>query len=705
MSPVRTDSKCREWSLAHRLRSDPIWNIRAEHTVRKYHKMAAKSPARPASGGAPPSSPRLPSPPPLPELQLGPSSPSANAAPGGLRLDNSAQQDDGATRRVRPGTSAADMARGPPFVPLHQLESPFQLQEYLKSSYCNVTRDDASSTLKPITKESAMQLATPPTQQDTGEPVDRNLWLYELCRFLVQRSNRLIVSFFADSPPCSNQTCPEMRASEWQYLCAVHEPPKSCCAIDYCCHTLDWAANILTSTKHFPSRLSLGGEGGSAYQSMRQLTNIFRRVYRIYAHAWFQHREAFWMLEQEEGLYRFFRTVCDAYALIPEDNYTIPPEAEGDRDDFIDTPVSQGKPDIAVPRNDSQVNLNQQPPPQAPAQRDPEPAPEPPSTPAQSMPNTTRRHRHTPSTGTQVTMIAEGTEEEEEDSLRQQNRGHISQAVPADPTATSTTQISSTSSPPSSKSRSPRPDMSIPIAGTQADNLGAPEDPTPTPERHGTDPFAEPGSTAAAAEAATQRPTAEAASATAQSDVFNDIEPPTPLTAVDQSQSLPASKTPKPTLQTQTPPPASSEDEEVKSPGGGSIRTVGGDILSGILAHCDVDNSGNALPEKEDVIAKAQVTEGNTMPLEPAAEIETADEPRQNTKDKANEDDEEMGEIKLDRTTTAIHDANSSEDNSRDEQPRTETEKKPPSDADAAAKKEDPNADGTKSEEVASGVV
>lgn len=46
-----------------------------------------------------------------------------------------------------------------------------------------------------------MQLATPPTQQDTGEPVDRNLWLYELCRFLVQRTNRLIVSFFADSPP------------------------------------------------------------------------------------------------------------------------------------------------------------------------------------------------------------------------------------------------------------------------------------------------------------------------------------------------------------------------------------------------------------------------------------------------------------------------------------------------------------------------
>jgi hypothetical protein len=62
---------------------------------------------------------------------------------------------------------------------------------------------------------------------------------------------------------------------------------------------------------------------------MRQLTNIFRRVYRIFAHAWFQHREMFWQVEGRTGLYIFFKTVCDVYGLIPEDNYTIPPEAEG----------------------------------------------------------------------------------------------------------------------------------------------------------------------------------------------------------------------------------------------------------------------------------------------------------------------------------------------------------------------------------------
>jgi len=37
----------------------------------------------------------------------------------------------------------------------------------------------------------------------------------------------------------------------------------------------------------------------------------------------------FWRVEGKSGLYVFFKTVCDLYNLIPEDNYTIPPEAEG----------------------------------------------------------------------------------------------------------------------------------------------------------------------------------------------------------------------------------------------------------------------------------------------------------------------------------------------------------------------------------------
>lgn len=169
----------------------------------------------------------------------------------------------------------------------------------------------------------ALKLAEPP------ENVDKTLWLYELCRFLIQKVNSIIVALFSDNPSCSSITCPEMRASEWQYLCAVHDPPKSCCAIDYCCHTLDWAANTLTSPKHFPSRLALGTDQSTQHSQARQLTTIFRRVYRIFAHAWFQHRDMFWNVEARTGLYIFFKTVCDYYGLIPDDSYTIPAEAEG----------------------------------------------------------------------------------------------------------------------------------------------------------------------------------------------------------------------------------------------------------------------------------------------------------------------------------------------------------------------------------------
>ena len=122
-----------------------------------------------------------------------------------------------------------------------------------------------------------------------------------------------------------------MRASEWQFLCAVHESPKSCCAIDYCCHTLDWATNIVTSQKIFPSRLSLGA--GDAVDErgagVKHLTNTFRRLHRIFAHAWFQHRGVFWQVEGQTGLYVLFKTVCDFYDLLPAENYKLPPEAEG----------------------------------------------------------------------------------------------------------------------------------------------------------------------------------------------------------------------------------------------------------------------------------------------------------------------------------------------------------------------------------------
>ncbi|KAF9881813.1 Mob1/phocein family protein [Colletotrichum karsti] len=267
-----------------------------------------------------PSSPRLPSPPPPAEIQIGPKSPSMGAQSN--RQANPMEQsliDANSRRRVHPGTKAADVAAGPPLVPLNELDSAFQLQEHLAALHYYHTNSNST----PITRTTAIHLATPPPG------IDRTLWLYELCRFLISQCNTLIVGFLFDSPPCSAATCPEMRASEWQFLCAVHEQPKSCCAIDYCCHTLDWAANIVTDPKIFPSRFVVLSDVHNKGVAVKNLVNVFRRLHRIFAHAWFQHRTVFWTIEGQTGLYVFFKTVCDMYDLLPAENYKLPPEAEG----------------------------------------------------------------------------------------------------------------------------------------------------------------------------------------------------------------------------------------------------------------------------------------------------------------------------------------------------------------------------------------
>ena len=525
--------------------------------------MTAVTPSR--SGVSPSSSPRLPSPPPIPEVQYGPQSPGVDLSKE-LSLDATSKPDEGAARRIRPGTKAADMAMGPPLVPLSQLDSPFQLQEHLKSLYSHLTHSPESTNAIPVTKESALELATPPQVNDI-ESVDRNLWLYELCRFLTQKANMVSIFLMNDNPPCSSATCPEMRASEWQYLCAVHEPPKSCCAIDYCNHTLDWAANVLTSPKHFPSRLALGGEAGNALQSMRQLTNIFRRVYRIFAHAWFQHRDVFWSIELTYGQYMFFKVVCDEYRLIPEDSYTIPPEAEGRQE----TPVEREtglRPQVV--RKEIPPSLT----PEDPSSAAPSSATDHESSTTVSTGATTRRHKHTPSTGSHVATIAEGQEEEEEQptstiSIKPSGPSAMPQLVQIPPGSTEGKSVGpltkqneeSKIKQSSPLDRLPKLDITSTVPKYEPH---APADPTPTGNGENIDPMsidqtAQPPSYTASATDASNLPKDEAAK--------EGIHPETTIEQVGK------------------PPKEDEADHTVTSPSGGSIRTGGSDLLKTILVH------------------------------------------------------------------------------------------------------------------------
>ncbi|GAO18143.1 hypothetical protein UVI_02036740 [Ustilaginoidea virens] len=260
-----------------------------------------------------------------------------------------------------------------------------------------------------IAREAALQLAQAPTG------VERTIWLYELCRFLISQCNSLIVGFLFDNPPCSATTCPEMRASEWQFLCAVHEQPKSCCAIDYCCHTLDWAANVVSDQKLFPSRFAVVSDPQSRNAGVKSLVNVFRRLHRIFAHAWFQHRGVFWSVESQTGLYVLFKMVCDLYDLLPAENYKLPPEAEG-----LEAPPPE--PGVEKPCAILKPSLQQR----------PAAAPEDDSLHPGGRTNTRRHIRSSPSTGSAVTTVMETDEEDTENVTSKMQNLHVFNLQEAD---------------------------------------------------------------------------------------------------------------------------------------------------------------------------------------------------------------------------------------------------------------------------------
>lgn len=122
---------------------------------------------------------------------------------------------------------------------------------------------------------------------------------------------------------------------------------------------------------------------------VKHLTNIFRRLHRIFAHAWFQHRGVFWQVEGQTGLYVLFKTVCDTYDLLPAENYKLPPEAEGlEPAEEHRAPVPSIMKAVPTPSNIFLTDDDS------------------------SRKNTRRHIRQSPSVGSAVTTVLESDEEE-----------------------------------------------------------------------------------------------------------------------------------------------------------------------------------------------------------------------------------------------------------------------------------------------------
>jgi len=120
---------------------------------------------------------------------------------------------------------------------------------------------------------------------------------------------------------CTYSSCPQMTATkDVLYLCAAHEVAKECCAIDYISHCLDGATSLLTSE----DVMSHSSSGKNQEVNLQPFRVIMRRLYRLFAHAYFHHIDTFKRFEQETELFDHFCTFATSFNLISSADMLVP---------------------------------------------------------------------------------------------------------------------------------------------------------------------------------------------------------------------------------------------------------------------------------------------------------------------------------------------------------------------------------------------
>ncbi|THU86987.1 Mob1/phocein, partial [Dendrothele bispora CBS 962.96] len=222
---------------------------------------------------------------------------------------------------------------------LSSLDSAFQLQEYISllirldvhdvdaivsipgSGRSSFNSDKSSESLsgekeqnEPGTEGAEGGIADEKEKMEAKVTVDEPCWIYEQLRRLAQDLSHPLITMLQQE--CTRSTCPEMKAGEWLYLCVAHGNDgamEQCCAIDYILHTIDSATALLNSPRAFPSRLQI------PQTSHRHFSSLARRLGRIFAHAYFHHREAFEQAEAESSLYARFLALTSKFELVPQE--------------------------------------------------------------------------------------------------------------------------------------------------------------------------------------------------------------------------------------------------------------------------------------------------------------------------------------------------------------------------------------------------
>ncbi|KAH9000888.1 Mob1/phocein [Lactarius hatsudake] len=213
---------------------------------------------------------------------------------------------------------------------LSTLDSAFQLQEFISLTIRSDIHDVSAIISVPDSRNnaeggpddsSAALTEDPDGEKDSKSEfaVDEACWIYEQLRRLAQDLSHPLITMLQQE--CTRATCPEMKAGEWMYLCVAHGNDgamEQCCAIDYILHTVDSATALLNSPRAFPSRINI------PHPSHRHFGSLARRLGRIFAHAYFHHREVFEQAEAESSLYARFLALTCKFELVPPEFLIIP---------------------------------------------------------------------------------------------------------------------------------------------------------------------------------------------------------------------------------------------------------------------------------------------------------------------------------------------------------------------------------------------
>lgn len=114
--------------------------------------------------------------------------------------------------RVMRGERYATLSEPPTTLPpLFSLDSAFQLQEYIAQLV----------KFNPHDVDAIVSLPSSTTSNEgSGGDVDLNCWIYEQIRRLAQDLTSPLITLLQHE--CDRNSCPEMKAGEWLYLCVAH---------------------------------------------------------------------------------------------------------------------------------------------------------------------------------------------------------------------------------------------------------------------------------------------------------------------------------------------------------------------------------------------------------------------------------------------------------------------------------------------------